>query len=409
VTRVLFVDDEPLVLRAMQRVVRPLSEIEAGFASSGEEALLQCGAKPFDVIVSDMRMPGMDGATLLAHVQQLYPATARIILSGYAQYESALRALPVTHRFLAKPFRPEDIRAVLLRTLSLHSLLRNETLREWVGGIKDLPARPAVYFELRGAMASARSSIRSIAAIIERDAGMTGRLVRAANNAFFAAPARITSVETAIQYLGTDTLTGLILSIECFGNFEDALADCALVPANLEREAYLAANIAAQLVTDDSHRTDAFLAALLHDCGTLLLAARQPAPLVAALEHAREEGCSLYEAERRLWRATHAEVGAYLLGLWGLPYTLVEAVAQHHAPWESAVAGIDVVGAVHLGAAFAEAAMKGDLHDVTLDEGFVRRAGLQGRLPQIISLVEETIAQHDASARSSDEPAVPLH
>jgi HD-like signal output (HDOD) protein len=404
-TRVLFVDDEPLVLRALERMAhRSRDLLDATFATSGEDAVELLTQKTFDVLVTDMRMPGMSGAALLEFAQQRFPSTARIILSGYTQYETALRALPVSHRFLAKPFRAEDLQAVVLRTAELQRMLSNPVLRELVGGAKDLPSRPSVYFELRRVLSDGSSSMQAIAKLIERDAGMTGRLLRAVNNAFFAPPSRITSIFQAVQYLGTETLSGLVLSVECFSNFEDTLVDCNLVPAGLERKAYLAASIASHLVSDETQRQDAFVAGLLHDCGLLLIAARRPSLVFEAVERSRANETSLCDAERALWGVSHGEVGAYLLGLWGLPYPVVEAVAQCRTPAAHSSSTVDVGVAVYLAVAFAEAAMTGDVASVVLDEALLMRAGMQGKLPDLIRMVERTIARNaseDTHAGSS--------
>jgi HD-like signal output (HDOD) protein/ActR/RegA family two-component response regulator len=404
VIRVLFVDDEPLVLRALGRMAHGMrEECDAAFASSGEEALTLMADRPFDVLVSDMRMPGMDGAAVLTQAERRFPWIARIILSGYTQYESALRALPVCHRFLSKPLRAEDLRLVLLRTIALHRLLSDPALRELVGEAKELPARPQVYFQLRGALANPSSSMRAIARIVERDAGITGRLLRTVNNAFFAPASRITSAQQAISHLGTELMTGLVLSLECFGNFEDMLAQCELIPESLERKAYLTATITAELLGDETQRQDAFLAALLHDCGLLLLAARRPAMVSEAVRVARQDATPLHVAERKLWGTTHAQIGAYLLGLWGLPYPVVEAVASCHAPSKSEGPEFDVGGAVYMAAALAEAAMAGDTSAVELDADFVQRMQLAGRIPEFIGLVERIIGQsEDATSAGAD-------
>jgi HD-like signal output (HDOD) protein/ActR/RegA family two-component response regulator len=407
VIRVLFVDDEPLVLRALGRMTHAMhEECDAAFASSGEEAMNLLAGRPFDVIVSDMRMPGMDGAAVLAQVERRYPSTARVILSGYTQYESALRALPVCHRFLSKPLRAEDLKLVLVRTIALHQVLLDPALRELVGGAKDLPARPQVYFQLRAALANPSTSMRAIARIVERDAGITGRLLRAVNNAFFAPSARITSAQQCISHLGTEILTGLVLSLECFGNFEDMLAECELVPASLERKAYLTASITAELLGDETQRHDAFLAALLHDCGLLLLAARKPAMVAEAVKLAKREACPLYVAERKLWGTTHAAIGAYLLGLWGLPYPVVEAVARCHSPEQHTGKELDVASAVYIAASLADAAMTGDTAAVELDADLVQRMDLTGRLPEFIAMVERVISHPDA--RDSN-PSADVH
>jgi len=337
--RILCVDDEPNVLAALQRTLSTRFEVTT--ATSGERAIdVLASEPPFSVVVSDMRMPGMDGAELLSQAKERFPRTARVILSGYSQYEAALRALPVAHRFLAKPVRNEDIHTLLMRTVALHNMLDSPALRELVGGASDLPARPQVYFQLRRALADASSPMRELARIIERDQGITGRLLRTASNAFFGAPCRVTSVEQAVKYLGTDTLSALVLSLECFGGFEAALANCELVPESLERESQLAAQIASRIVSDESSRHDAFLGGLLHDCGTLLIADRRPELLREVQKLAKEDDCPRDEAERRMWGTTHAEIGAYLLGLWGLPYAVVEAVAYHNAPGKT-VASVD--------------------------------------------------------------------
>ena len=405
--RVLFVDDEPLVLRALGRMTHAMrEECDAAFASSGEEAMNLLAGRAFDVIVSDMRMPGMDGAAVLAQTERRFPGTARIILSGYTQYESALRALPVCHRFLSKPLRAEDLKLVLLRTIALHQMLSDPSLRELVGGAKDLPARPQVYFQLRGALANPSTSLRAIARIVERDAGITGRLLRAVNNAFFAPTARITTAQQCVSHLGTEILTGLVLSLECFGNFEDMLAECELVPASLERKAYLTATITAELLSDETQRQDAFMAALLHDCGLLLLAARKPNMVSEAVKLASRDACPLHVAERKLWGTTHAEIGAYLLGMWGLPYPVVDAVARCHSPEHHTGLEFDVSSAVYVASALAEAAMTGDLAAVELDPDLVVRMNLQGRLPEFIAMVERVIGRPE---NGDSNPAAGVH
>jgi HD-like signal output (HDOD) protein/ActR/RegA family two-component response regulator len=409
VIRVLFVDDEPLVLRALSRMTSGLrSECEATFCNSGEEALELMAKAPFDVLVSDMRMPGMDGAAVLAQAEKKFPATARIILSGYSQYEAALRALPVCHRFLSKPLRADDLRMVLLRTVALHRMLNDPGMRELVGGLKDLPARPTVYFQLRSALANPASSMRHVARVIERDAGITGRLLRSVNTAFFAPAQRIVSVEQAVTHLGTEMLTGLVLSLECFGNFEDTLTECSLVPSSLERKAFLSATIASELLSDRTQREDAFLSALLHDSGLLLVAARQPKLVANAVQLANKEGISLPRAERELWGTSHAEIGAYLLGLWGLPYTIVEGVARAQSPDQLLGSEIDVASAVHIAVALADAAMRGDPSEVDLDPEFLARKQLEGRLPELILKVERIIGT-EVPPDDETKPSAQVH
>ncbi|MBC8317540.1 MAG: response regulator [Desulfobulbaceae bacterium] len=119
--RILFVDDEPNILVGLRRMLRSLrKEIDMEFAESGKEALQVMSKASFDVVVSDMRMPGMDGAELLTEVRRLYPDTIRIILSGYAAAEAIMRTETIVHQFLHKPCEPQNIKDTLLRSCQLH-------------------------------------------------------------------------------------------------------------------------------------------------------------------------------------------------------------------------------------------------------------------------------------------------
>ena len=109
--RILFVDDDPRILEELRDMLRPQRhDWEMAFAPSGDAALALMQASPFDVIVSDMRMPGMDGAALLARVRQEYPQVVRIVLSSHTELSTALRVVPVAHQFLAKPCDAEMLR-----------------------------------------------------------------------------------------------------------------------------------------------------------------------------------------------------------------------------------------------------------------------------------------------------------
>ena len=106
--RILFVDDEPRISEGIERMFFHLAdEWDITCVDSGPAALQELEDDPYDVIVTDMRMPEMDGAVLLAEVQKRAPGVVRIILSGQADLEETMRAVPLAHQYLAKPCRPE--------------------------------------------------------------------------------------------------------------------------------------------------------------------------------------------------------------------------------------------------------------------------------------------------------------
>lgn len=352
--RILFVDDEPKILDGLRRMLRhQRRRWEMVFAPGGEEALAELERGQFDVIVTDMRMPKVDGAALLKHAQDRYPNTVRIVLSGHMELEATLRAVPVAHQFLTKPCDPEVLEEVVERACNLRVLLDNEAVRQMVGGMESLPSLPRLYSALTKALADPEVPLSEVARIVEQDVAMCAKVLQLVNSAFFGLPRRISNIQTAVGYLGTTTLKNLVLSAEVFHAFEDAERAGGFSIESLQSHALLTASIARHLSPEKRMAEDAFTAALLHDIGKLVLAARLPEHLSRVLAAVGASGHPFHLAEEELGGVTHAEIGAYLLGLWGLPYPIVEAVAHHHAPGRVNQRRFDVLAAVHIANALA--------------------------------------------------------
>ncbi len=124
--RILFVDDEQNILDGERRMLHAArNRWQMEFATGGAAALLACKRCAFDVVVTDLRMPGMDGAELLQHMRDQFPGTARIILSGYSEAALAARAVPVAYRILGKPCNAKTLQtssnvSVRFRTHFVH-------------------------------------------------------------------------------------------------------------------------------------------------------------------------------------------------------------------------------------------------------------------------------------------------
>jgi HD-like signal output (HDOD) protein len=347
--RILFVDDDPQFLVDLQRLLRPQrDEWELAFAPNGKTALALMEALPFDVVVSDMRMPGMDGAALLARVLETYPEVVRIILSDQTELSTALRVVPIAHQFLAKPCNAEMLRVAIERACHLKALLHDESIRKIVGGLGDLPPVPQTYHALTLALAGPHSSIRNVARIIESDVAISAKILQLVNSAFFGTARSITNVQTAVSHLGINTLKSLVLSVEVFRVFAPKKALQGFSLEDLQRHARLTSSISARLPVP-VHLVDiAVVAGMLHDVGKLIMAWKLPERFKKLMTEGREEQCPLHKAEEREYGFSHAEIGAYLLGLWGLPYTVVEAVALHHAPSRVPNRNFDATSAVYI-------------------------------------------------------------
>ena len=347
--RILFVDDEPQFLEGLQRLLRPQrDEWELAFAPNGKTALALMEASPFDVVVSDMRMPGMDGAALLARVLETRPEVVRIILSDRAELATALRVVPIAHQYLAKPCNAEMLRVAIERACHLKALLHDESIRSIVGGLGELPPVPQTYHALTLALAGPHSSLRKVARIIETDVAISAKILQLVNSAFFGAPRSITNVQTAVSHLGINTLKSLVLSVEVFRVFAPKKPLQGFSLEDLQRHARLTSSIAARLPVANYLVDIAVVAGMLHDVGKLIMAWKLPERFKKLMAEGREEQCPLHKVEEREYGFSHAEIGAYLLGLWGLPYTVVEAVALHHAPSRVPNRSFDAASAVYI-------------------------------------------------------------
>jgi HD-like signal output (HDOD) protein len=361
----LFVDDDPNVGAGLQRTLHGMRDSwDMRFALSGSEALKMMTSSPADIIVTDMRMPEMDGAQLLAEIERLYPQTARIILSGQCDRQTALRAVGPTHLFLPKPCDRERLIEVILRVHRLRAILTERRIADAVSGLRDLPSAPSLHHELLEALSSPEVSVQKLAEIIQWDIALTAKLLQLVNSAFFGARWHVTTALQAVNLLGTELVHTLIVTLGIVRQVEEGRSgrDFDRCWKHGMRTASGARFIAGDLGMEKRTADEAFTAGLLHDVGRLILSTL-PGDNDRQIDRlCHEEGAPRSEIERRQLGATHAEIGAYLLALWGLPDRIIEATAFHHEPARSGTK-LCVTTAVHAASALAsgtEEALDGD-------------------------------------------------
>ena len=335
---ILFVDDEPRVLTGLQRQLHSLrNEWEMRFATSGAEALTLLGQSPADVIVTDMMMPVMDGAQLLEHVLKRHPNTIRIVLSGHSDRECILRLVGPAHQYLSKPCDPTLLRDTIARAFALRDLLTNANLKELVSRMQTLPSLPTLYVELMDELRSGDPSMDRIGDIVARDMGMSAKILQLVNSAFFGLAHHVAHPTEATIYLGIETVKSLVLSTQVFAQFNRYQVNVPEFPFEALWQHCWNTGVRARRIARaeklDGETTDhCFVSALLHDVGKLILAASLPDVFKQALALSKRNKTPLWQAEKELLGSSHAEIGAYLLGLWNFPNPVVEAVALHHRP-----------------------------------------------------------------------------
>lgn len=395
--RILFVDDEPMVLQGLQRVLRRMrDEWDTAFANSGPEALEKLSQEPFDVIVSDMRMPGMDGGKLLSVVKERYPHMVRIILSGQSDKTMVMKTVKPAHQYLAKPCDDATLKACLEQARLIQGMMTEDTLRGLISQIETLPSLPALYMEIMNELEKENASIKIIGSIISRDIGMTAKILQLVNSAFFGFRRHIASPAEAVELLGLETIKVLVLSVEIFSQLDQnkvrGLSVEGLWDHSMTTGVY-AKTIAVQEKLGQALVEDAFMAGVLHDAGKLVLAANLPDKYQQVLTLA-QNGSTISEAERQVLGVTHAEVGGYLLALWGLPQDIIEAISFHHEPSKQQTRELGCLTVVHVANDLAHRAREPEVPS-GLDMAYLNELRLENRLPLWQGSCQTTIREGD--------------
>jgi HD-like signal output (HDOD) protein len=385
VIRIVFVDDEANVIHAMRRALHGMrSEWDMEFVTSGSECLEVLARRPADVIVSDMRMPGMDGWELLSKVKARYPQTVRLILSGHADPTSIMRAVGTAHQYLAKPCESASLKAAITQTQKLRTLVSTEQLATLVGDVGMLPSVPAVFQDLLTCLRRPNSSLADASKIIGRDVAMTANIMKMVNSAFFGARQTIRTIDRAVAYLGLDTLGALVLGHNVF----QSSASEGSRGMNLEhlwehslQTAALARKIALFESFTEAQAAEAFLAGVLHDVGKLVFSTR-------AADNAQTGAVNAPDLSA-LMEAHHGNVGGYLLGLWGFPNSIVDAVAFHHVPTQSAGEGLTLPALLHISDRLIHSRSPAGSAEAQhgIEEGLLERIGLLSHLPEWMAVL----------------------
>ncbi|HVU00766.1 MAG TPA: response regulator [Polyangiaceae bacterium] len=348
----LLVDDDPLVLSSLGRALAE-RRWTLVTATDAQAALRAIEERSVDVVISDMNMESMSGATLLGAVQQRRPDIVRIILSGNGDPKHAFRAVPFAHQFLAKPIDVDVLKWTIRRACGLRSLLTNSAIRAAVGSSNELPAAPSTYLRLKQILRDPDVSINEVAQVVERDVGIAARVLQLVSSAFFGLPRRVKTLSDAVSYLGIDTLRTLVLALEIVRMFREGGSVRGFSLEALQRHSFVTAKLARGFA-DAYAADDAYVAGMLHSVGKLVLAERVPARYTEVLDRTAAERARLSDVEREVLGASHADVGGYLLGLWGLPQRVVEAVTEYQAPWRLDPTRLGIAGAVHVASILAD-------------------------------------------------------
>lgn len=391
--RVLFVDDEQAILEGIRRSLRPMRhQWEMLFADGGEEALRVMDTAAIDVVVTDMRMPGMDGAQLLSQVRARFPNVIRFVLSGHSDHEALVSSAGAAHQYLYKPCDRAVLQKRLEAALALRDLLQAPAMGAVVSGLSAVPSLPQLFQEITLAVAR-DASIAEVGQIVARDVGMSAKVLQLVNSPFFGRKQRTADPVDAAVFLGVDTIRALLLMENVFSKADGALvAEFELEDLRQHccRVSVLARRVARTRGATRSTEDAASVGGLLHEIGRMVLATELPDQYRTVTRRARDENRTIWTIEAELFGVTGATLGAYLLGLWACPWPVVEAVAWHERPNSSKHASSIPLTALHIADAL-DGGAAGGAPPVELDATYLERNGCGQSLSEWRSLLADTL------------------
>ncbi|MFP4056593.1 MAG: HDOD domain-containing protein [Candidatus Brocadiia bacterium] len=384
--RVLFVDDEARVLSGLRRSLRRMrAEWDVACAASGQAALEALERRTFDVVVADMRMAGIDGAEVLRAALRNDPRTLRLALTGHTSERTVLRAVPLTHQYLAKPCDIRELAAVIRGVQARRQRVPDPEIQRRVSGLACLPSVPEAWQQMVALASTASPSLRGMARLVARDVAMRAKVLQLTGSGFFGCRSRPLPSRMAVALLGAKLLRRLVLQAQVVQPLKAhprSGFDIRGFSNHGYRTAAWARTIARAEGLPPALVAQVSIAGMLHDAGRVALAAQFPLEYRGVIALARGQGITLEEAERRVFGTTHAEVGALLLGQWGIDASVVDAVARHHRPKSDASGQVGVLAAVHVANAIDHRLhpVEGETAATEADGQYLRSLGLEPRV-----------------------------
>ncbi len=397
--KILFVDDEPAVLDGLEDSLRKFRRRwDMTFACGGDAAISKMTDSNYDVVVSDVRMPGLSGIEVLQYAKDNHPNAVRIALTGYADEDNTIKLTELAQRYLTKPCAVDELDEVISRDTGLIEAFDNPIVQELAGAAGRLPAGENVQGKLLESINSSDSSVHDIANLVEEDLALTAKILQLANSSFFRRQVSVVSARQAVTHLGLEVIRSLLLADQLFEKSKDIPKMDYFDVSAMQKHSQLCSSIAKEIAPASECSSALMTAGLLHDVGKIIIAIERPevvASLVSVQDGAPYTWASS-AAERDILGCTHAEIGGYFLNLWGVPTSVVEAVTFHDTPSAIFSHELDIVGVVHISNYLAHWAVEKEPSDVVeskLDHDFLERIAMSDKLDEWKSVARDVAAE----------------
>ena len=351
--RILFVSEDQALCQEFQaQCPDPESAWTAQHVRAEEEAMALCQQYTFAAVVADVHLNGKSGNDLLDAFMRRQPKALRLVISDLADVQSTIKCIGHAHHHLLKPCSAKTLLHALDQAFAQEAWLPSEPVQGFIALMRQVPSPLKSYQQIVQEMKSPTCSLEKIGNLIAQDPAVAAKVLQLANSTLFGRELNVVNPAEAIAYIGLETTKAVVLLAHTFSSF-DNLRLARFSVEDLWRHSVEVGRAARRVVVLEKGGEDiaeqAFAAGLLHDIGKLLFAANHPGVFTKVLRLAREQQCNLWEAETQVMPGVgHAELGATVLGIWGLPKSIIEAVALHHTPWRQRRHTFSPVTAVHV-------------------------------------------------------------
>lgn len=351
--RILLVDDEKQILQSLTRAFFE-TDYDIYTAGSGAEALELLQTQEVDLVISDMRMPFMDGYELLRQIKTKYPKVIRVIMSGYSEERTIIKALVrnIAKIYILKPWNNEKLLQYVEQLFVTEDILNSNQLLALINGIEEFPTLPESYQRIL-TLIQDEANMKIIADEIGKDFAISSKLLQVVNSAFFGV--KTGSIHQVVVFLGLQNITSLILStsiITASNDFHIDAQDYKLLWSHALHTNVILSFLYEKFLHKNLPET-ALSAGLLHNIGLVIADKLKITNFFAAIRRSHEEPVNVLDMELEELLVTHQEVGAYLLSWWELPFPIVEAALYHHRPFDPNIVHSELVASVHIAQKYA--------------------------------------------------------
>ncbi len=389
---ILFVDDELPILKSLNRLFMD-TEYEVLTAGSGEEALEILADEKVDIVITDMRMPVMDGYQLLEKIKERHPNVLRIILSGYSEKNTILAALQknLAKLYILKPWDNDKLILLVDQIFETENILHDSNLLDLINNTDELPTLKSSYLQIMD-LIDTDADLVKIASAIERDHSVATKVLHIINSAFY--DVKTGSVKHAIAFLGLSNIRNILLATSIVDSFNMS----GIYGTRLEmlwNHSFICSKIVnmiyGKLLNKKLSESESS-AGLLHNIGIVLLLKIFPEQYIEIFRRTEKEKNNLLQIEQESLHVTHQQAGGYLLKWWELPYPIVEAALYHHTPFATGIINHELIYAVNIAQHYASIILKNQLSD-TFDPSVFSALGINQ------SQLEEEIASLSTNDR----------